>query len=162
MNKVLRFEDSNPNDVISLGKAIIEYIDEKNIKNITADTPSVKNYPVEIFMESTNNTVYDEINNSVYIYAGDSDGNVYEHINGYIGLWVKREKEPNTIDKNETKTTDVKPNYYGRYEPIDHGFCSHDCCSYLECPVCGHNFNSWQVKMNDPRCPKCNIPLEWN
>jgi hypothetical protein len=90
MKKVFRYEEVSEENVISLGEAIIEAVDEnessvikgKGVLHISVDTPTIKNIQVEIFME--------KYENSAYIYAGDAEGNLYEHLNGYVGLWIKR------------------------------------------------------------------------
>jgi len=93
MKKVLRYEDVNPNNVVSLGNATIEFIEKdaegvtkgKGFLSVSDGVKSVKNYPVEIFAES--------VDGSTYIYAGDEDGNLYEHLNGYVGLWIKPSRD---------------------------------------------------------------------
>ena len=93
MKKVLRYEDVNPDDVVSLGRATIEFIEKdaegvtkgKGFLSVPDGVKTVKNFPVEIFAEN--------VDGSTYIYAGDEDGNLYEHLNGYVGLWIKSNRD---------------------------------------------------------------------
>lgn len=93
MKKVLRYEEVNPDNVVSLGKATIEFIErdaegvtkEKGFLSVPDNVKTTKNFPVEIFAE--------RVDGSTYIYAGDKDGNLYEHLNGYVGLWIKPSRD---------------------------------------------------------------------